>query len=285
MTRLELSVADLCLRIVHPEDVAVTDRFAPFVCRGRQPDYTAEFIQVDRLPAVPPAVYEDVCWRLHPDGDGHFLRTFFDAPRDLTAYALGTYRWEERRIRIEYLPKGLSNVRPLENCFFNLAWEELMLRQRRPVLHASCLRTHLGGLLFSGPSGIGKSTQSKLWLSRFGGQLLNEDRPILQLTGPQVLAWGAPYAGSSRCYINESCPVKLAVLLRQGRTCSVRELHGREAFTAIYRNLTLNTFDPHSVETACDLTGELLSRIPVLEFTCTPTPEAAVFLEKEVARL
>lgn len=285
MSSLDLFIAGLCLRIDHPENIAVTDRFAPFVCEDRQPDYTADFRQVDSLPAVPPAVYEDVCWRLHPDGDGHFLRTFFDAPRDMTTYALGTYCWGKRRIEIRYLPKGLPNVLPLENCFFNLAWEELMLRNRRLVLHASCVRTHLGGLLFSGPSGIGKSTQSKLWISRFGGQILNEDRPIVQLTDDQVLAWGAPYAGSSRCYINESCPVKAIIRLRQGEACSLRKLSGREAFTAVYSGLALNTYDPQAVEAACDLTGKLLSQVPVLDFTCTPEPEASAFLEKEVARL
>lgn len=279
---MELCVAGIGLRLIHQEPLQITERFAPFACPGGQAVYTARFWEVDSLPAVLPAVYEDVCWRLHPDGSAGFLRTFFDAPRDLTPYALGRYDWEKREIHIDYLPKGRANVARLENCFFNLAWETLMLHEQRLVLHAACVDTPWGGLLFTGPSGIGKSTQAKHWRDQLGGRILNEDRPILERTAQGWYAWGAPYAGSSHVYINERCPVKAVVALKQGPSCSLRSLRGREAFSAVYRGLTVNQFDPWAVETACELTQRLLEQVPVLEFTCTAGPESAIFLQKEL---
>lgn len=278
---MELNIAGINLRLIHEIPLAVTNRFAPFVGARGDVTYTAEFCEVNSLPALLPAVYEGVCWRLHPDGGAGYLRTFFDAPYDSEPYALASYHWNEKKIHIHYLPKGRENVARLENCFFKLAWETLMLHERRMVLHAACVDTTLGGLLFSGPSGIGKSTQARHWCACFGGLLINEDRPILQQTDSGWYAWGAPYAGSSRVFVNEKCPVRGLFVLKQGPSCRLRQLRGREAFSAIYRQLTVDQYDTFAVETACDLARALIQEVPVMEFTCTAGPEAAQFLEKE----
>ena len=70
------------------------------------------------------------------------------------------------------------------------------------------------GLLFSGPSVIGKSTQAALW-ERHGARLLNGDRTVLGPGPAGWTAWGSPYAGSSRCFCSEQRTIGAIVVLEQ----------------------------------------------------------------------
>lgn len=277
--RYDLSVAGLGLRFESDRPIGMEDRFRPFLRSHGSPNLTLRFTEVDRLPDLPEQlIHEDVCYRIHPDGHGGFLRSFFDAPRDLTPYALA--RREGDVCTVAYLEKGAHCISSMGNSFFHLGLEEQLLRHDRLCLHASCIRAEAGGILFSGPSGIGKSTQAELWCRFRDARQINGDRPILSKDGSGWLAWGSPYAGSSRCYVNDSCPVSAIVMLRQGPRCALRRLRTAEAFRAVWSGLTMNSWDPSQVCSATDLTLELIAAVPVFEFTCTPDEEAVRYLER-----
>lgn len=275
-----LRIADITIRLESDLQLEVTEEFAPFLDDTEEPQYRAVFHRADNLPPIPEEViFEEHCHRVHPDGKGGFQRSFFDAPRDLNAYSLVTYGYAEGVIDIPYLEKGSMCVSQMSNSFYHLGLEGIMIRENRLCFHAACVDTPLGGILFSGPSGIGKSTQAQLWCDHRGGRLVNGDRPILSLEGERVLAWGSPYAGSSRCYVNENCRVTAIVLLRQAPSCSLRRLGLAEAVRRIYAGLNVHTWDRFFVTRACDLVMEVASRVPVYELACTPYEEAVNFLE------
>lgn len=83
------------------------------------------------------------------------------------------------------------------NCFSHIGFEELLIGRDRLTLHASLVDSPYGGLLFSGVSGVGKSTQGDLWERFADASLINGDRPILRKTSDGWMASGSPYAGSS----------------------------------------------------------------------------------------
>lgn len=277
---LNLQIAGVSIQIDHDQHLEVTEAFAPFVCEQTRSQYRAVFQQVDNLPPIPAeVVFTDNCHRVHPDGRGGFQRSFFDAPRDLTPYSLATYDYAAGQITVPYLEKGRACVSEIANSFFHLGLEGILIRENRLCFHAACVNTPLGGILFSGPSGIGKSTQADLWCRFRSGRLINGDRPILSMDGEAVLAWGSPYAGSSKCHRNESCPVTAIVMLRQAPRCSVRRLGAGEAFGRICAGLNLNRWDRSFVDKACDLTVKLTQRVPAFELSCTPDEAAIHCLE------
>lgn len=280
-----LSLAGMTLAIDADQSHAVASKFQPFLTLCDKPDFRAIFQQVDELPPVSSQVIlEDLCYRVHPDGKGGYVRTFFDAPRDMTPYAVATYDYENREIRVKYLEKGAHCVSQMHNSFFHLGFESLLIHEKRLCLHAACVRTSLGGILFSGRSGIGKSTQADLWCGFRGAKLINGDRPILSRTDNGWLAWGSPYAGSSRCHINENCPVKAIVMLRQEKECSLRRLNPSEAFRAVWSGLTMNSWNETMVAGAADLAAQLIETVPVFEFGCTPDERAVDYLERELQK-
>ncbi len=280
-----LSLADVIIAMETDQDLTVNKEFMPFLCETDQADFLASFRLVENLPDIPEAIlHEDNCYRVHPDCHGGYLRSFFDAPRDLTPYALASFDYENHKIHIDYLKKGAHCVCEMHNSIFHLGLESLLLQKKRLCLHASCVETHLGGILFSGKSGIGKSTQSELWCRHRNAMLINGDRPILSMTEDRWLAWGSPYAGSSRCHINRSCPVSAIVMLRQDSRNSLRRLTQPEAFRAIWSGLTMNSWNKTLVERAVELTMKLLHAVPVYEFACTPDIRAVDYLEEALQK-
>lgn len=278
----DLSIAGLAIRLETQGQLLVSEAFEPFLTETKRPDYTVTFRQVPHLGPIPEAaVHRDNCYRIHPDGRGGFLRSFFDAPRDLAPY--GRAEWTgERHLTVEYLKKGEKCLSEMASCFFHAGPEALMIRENRVYFHAACVDTPLGGILFSGPSGIGKSTQARLWQIHRGGRLINGDRPILERRADGFYAWGSPYAGSSRCYVNDCCGVSAVVLLGQAPRCSIRRLGPAEAFRRIYSGLTISLWDRQFAAAACDMAVELTQRVPVYELLCTPDKAAVDCLEAKL---
>lgn len=275
---VSLSIAGVPIRMELEQPVPMTDAFRPFLTQ-EEPVYTGRFRQVPELGAIDArCLFTGNCFRVHPDG----VRSFFDAPRDLTAYAAARTDLESGTVEVRYLEKGAHCVSQMDNSFFHLGFEGLLIRRDRVCFHAACIRTNQGGILFSGPSGIGKSTQARLWCEHRGAELINGDRPILQRTSGGFLAWGSPYAGSSRCFVNDSVPVRAVVFLAQEPKNRIRRLKTAEAFRRIYGQLTMYSWDPFFVERACDLAQALAEQVPCWELGCVPDETAVALLEENL---
>lgn len=283
--RLDLEIAGVSLSLHSFQKWQEEEAFLPFVKKTESPDYTAVFQQTEELPEFSETViHEDECYRVHPDGKGGYLRSFFDAPRDFTPYALAQYDHANGMIQIDCLPKGTRCVSEMHNSFFHIGFESILIHKKRLCFHAACVDTALGGILFSGPSGIGKSTQADLWMKYRGAKQINGDRPILSMEKDTWLAWGSPYAGSSRCHVNENCPVTAIVMLQQAQTCHLQRLGQPEAFRAVWSGLTVHSWDRYFVEEASDLALALVKTVPVFRFSCTPDAYAVDYLEQELRK-
>lgn len=277
------TIADLTLTFQIQQPVTVTDSFLPF-CSEKQPDYFIEFKEVPVLKAFPEKwLYEGISFVVASNEKGEYARRFRDAANENIPYAIGYYDWKDRHITIEYLPYGRRILQESGSCFFHIAWEALLMHERRMMLHSACVDTPLGGLLFSGPSGIGKSTQADLWCRYADGRLLNGDRTILYHAEDGWKGYGSPYAGSSKCYVNENCNIRAIIYPKQASECSLRRMNPAEGFRRIYSCLTVNSWDAEYVSAACDFAMALAGDVPVYELACTPDYDAVKVLREELS--
>lgn len=279
-----LEIAGIPIRMRTELSLPWEKAFLPFrSSNAAPPQYTAVYRQVERLPAIPDKIlWAGSCERAHPDGKGSYIRSFFDPTRDMEPYAVGTYDYPHGEITIDYLEHGRIYVSEMSNSFFHLGIEALLLQEQKFCFHSACVETPVGGLLFSGPSGIGKSTQADLWCNCRNASMINGDRPIIGKSGNQWLAWGSPYAGSSHYYVNRSCPIAAVIMLKQAPQCSLRHLPLSEGFRRIYSGLTIYSWNAAFAGAAFDFAVEFASEIPVYVFSCTPDEEAVDFLETEL---
>lgn len=280
-----LTVAGVGITLSSPQPLPVTGRFKPFLCGAAQPGYLVEYRENPDLPQPDGApLYRSESYEVYPGGPGGFVRWYFDGMDGFVRFVRVSEDGAAKRVLAEYLPRKRELVSAMGNCFAFSGWEMLLLRERRLLLHAACVDTSFGGLLFSGPSTVGKSTQAELWRQYAGARLINGDRPILHKGLDGWRAWGSPYAGSSHCFVNESCPVRALVMLRKAPQCSLRRLSGAEAFRAVFAGITAASWDSACVLLACRLTEELVRDVPVYELSCTPDAAAVELLRSELAR-
>lgn len=280
-----LSVAGVGITLKTIELLPVSERFKPFLSNRTKEEYLVDFQEVSYLPEPEGGVlYSGERYEVYSDGADGFVRWYFNKMREFIRFARSTIDWSMKRVRVEYLASERELVSEMGNCFSFGAWEMLLLREQRLLLHAACVDTPLGGLLFSGPSGIGKSTQAELWQRYAGARLINGDRPILQRTEDGWLAWGSPYAGSSRWFVNENCRIRAVVMLQQAPRCSLRKLSKAEAFHAVFAGITANSWDSSCMLLACELTEAFISDIPVYELFCTPDQASVKLLCTEIER-
>lgn len=281
--RVAFTMAGVTFVLHTPEPVRILPSFRPFLTENGPVHYDARFRYVETLPELTGTPLEAAPeYQIIPDGCGGFFRRYRDPRRGNEPYAVAAWDFSHRQVEVALLPWGREFIGETGNSLFHLAPETVLLREGRLVLHAACVDTPYGGLLFSGPSGIGKSTQAELWLRRDGVRQINGDRPILAKDGNGWRAYGSPYAGSSRCHVNESCRVRAVVLLRQAPDNAMRRLEAVESFSGVFAGITVNTWDPEDVSRAADLAEALVRDVPVYELACRPDDGAVELLRREL---
>lgn len=161
---------------------------------------------------------------------------------------------------------------------------EHLIRKDVILFHGSALELEGRGYIFTAPSGTGKSTHAALWRQAFGDRvtMINDDKPLLHITPEGVTVYGTPWAGKSNLQSNISAPVGGIVLLHQAPDNTIRPLTAREAYPRLLSQ-THRVQDPGGLMRTLDLI-QRLSRLPVYELGCTPTPEAAILACRTLTR-
>ncbi len=157
-----------------------------------------------------------------------------------------------------------------------LGIEKLLLEKDAFLLHSSFVELNGETILFSGPSGIGKSTQAALWEKYLDAEVLNGDRCVVRKMKNGFYGCGSPWSGTSKIHKTGMAPMKGIFILKQAEENSIRRMK-TDAFREIFQQTIVNTWNPEFVQRLTDLISELLEEVPVYELSCKPE-EAAVRL-------
>ena len=169
------------------------------------------------------------------------------------------------------------------SAFLGMEW--LLLHYNAFQLHASVIEWRGRGILFTAPSGTGKSTQAQLWHDIEGAEIINGDRGILRRDDGRYRVYGSPYAGTSGIYVNQSAPVGAIVVLSQGQEDRLERLRPTNAFRKLYRESTVASWDAGFVETLTARLMELIGDVPVYHLACRPDEGAVETLKTELKTL
>lgn len=144
------------------------------------------------------------------------------------------------------------------------------------VVHASAVVYRGRAILFLGPSGVGKSTHSQLWLRATEGcELLNDDNPVVGLTTAGPWAYGSPWSGKTPCYKRLCAPIAAVVRLRRGAANEMRPLGGAEAYAAILESCNALRCNAEAYGATLATAAKIAEGVAVYELKNLPTTEAA----------
>lgn len=170
------------------------------------------------------------------------------------------------------------------NIWNYMAFENPLLYYQAFLLHSSFISWQNNGILFTAPSGTGKSTQADLWKKYEDADIYNGDRTIIRKIDGKYYGFGSPYAGSSGIYRNESAPIKAIVVIEQGPDNVIRRLHGREAFLPLFRETLMNTWNKEYMEKMTDLLMDAACQIPIYHLSCRPDQGAVNTVKNEILK-
>lgn len=141
------------------------------------------------------------------------------------------------------------------------------------LAHASFIEYNGEGVIFSGPSGIGKTTQAQLWEKYKNAQIINGDKVFLRNENGEFYAYGLPWKGSSEYCLNKKVPLKAVVILKQSVENSVRKL-GIQAVESFMPHVFFPYWDKKSLEKALDTFDSLIKDVPVYMLECRADSDA-----------
>ena len=143
-------------------------------------------------------------------------------------------------------------------------------------LHSSAIEWEGKAYLFSGPSGMGKSTHTRLWQSVYPDtRVFNDDKPALRCLDGRWYAYGTPWCGKDGININRKVPLGGICFLRRGETNSIRRLTPLEATVRIISQTTRKFKTEERLDLLLSHVEKLAAMIPVYELHCLPDADAA----------
>ena len=263
-------------------------RLAPFRADSLSSPHVMEFCWVDKLS--------------EPQGmliNNRFSRHIYDNDTEIICYLTGGCSdWKHAPARIsrrgkihtiEVLNSSFPEHLPLKIVLECMNAEHLLSEANAFLLHSSYIEVNGKGILFTAPSGTGKSTQAELWKKFRGAEIINGDRAVVRWKADEteniVLAEGLPFAGSSEYCLNRSLPIQAIVRLEQAPKTSIRRIQGYEAFSSLLKECTMNTWDHKEMERLTEVAMHVTNTVPMFHLACTPDESAIVVLENALFQL
>ncbi len=142
------------------------------------------------------------------------------------------------------------------------------------LLHASCVDCDGKGVLFTGFSGVGKTTQAVLWEKFAGAEIINGDKALLREIDGEVYVCGLPWKGSSGYCLNRMTALKGIVILSQATENKIKRLNMLEATELFMPHLFLPHWDNECLYKAVDTFEKILKTVPVYLLECRADSEA-----------
>lgn len=100
------------------------------------------------------------------------------------------------------------------------------------LFHGSCVAVDGEAYLFTAKSGTGKSTHTRLWRELLGERavMVNDDKPLIRITGTEAVICGTPWDGKHRLSSNIAVRLKAVCIIERAEKNSIRPITSGEAY-------------------------------------------------------
>lgn len=222
------------------------------------------------------SIWNETGYYEHTD---RYLRVLRCQGRGESAFAMVEMN-DTGNIRVTYRPEFVQFFKNAADLMQHIGLERLLLHHGGIILHASFIAKEGRGILFSAPSGTGKSTQAKLWNTLRDYEILNGDRAGIRNGKNGWQAWGLPYAGTSGIFRNEFADLHAIVVLRQGSENRIDRLRVVDAIRYLYPQTTVHHWSAQFVNDVLDILQAITCDVPVYLLECLPNEDAVSLLEQ-----
>ena len=183
------------------------------------------------------------------------------------------------------------NEKPYLNSPNSVGWIVRSLPMREILLHFNVLFFHAAqvsyqgtGILFSAPSGTGKTTQARLWEKFKGAEVVCNDRTLVRKGMKGYKTYSYPLDGSEPIASTRVNRLGTIILLEQGKRNELKKISMGKKLSMLMEQLVMDCWNPDSRERNMLLLLEMIKEIPVYHFLCTPDAEAVDVLWNQLIK-
>jgi hypothetical protein len=155
------------------------------------------------------------------------------------------------------------------DCVLRIVHSLVLARQGGFLVHAASAIRGGKAFLFSGVSGAGKTTISRL--APPDATLLTDEISYVRREGNRYIACGTPFAGElARVGENCSAPLSAFFLLEKGLQNHIEPIGPSEAIQRLLRNILFFAHDPELVKLVFQSACEFASLVPIHRLVFVP---------------
>ena len=142
------------------------------------------------------------------------------------------------------------------------------------AIHSASLLYEGKAWIFSGHSGMGKSTHTNLWNDIYNTPIINGDLNLLAYENNAPMIHGIPWCGTSGICNTESYPLGGIVLLNQAPTDYVEELSADQKLLLTTQRLISPCWSEEMFDKNLSVMEQIVPNILVCKLHCTKNPTA-----------
>lgn len=259
-------IAGITITVDAPTELADNEAYRQYRVYEEREDYRIQLKPDADMPEYGgELLFENELNRIYQK-DGELLH-LFHIPLTRGVAAWDRLSWENS-LTIHVRPGAEAYFRTSIGCFNAAGFERILFYYKKYLFHCAYVAHDQKAVLFSAPSGGGKTTQGLLWERYAGAEMVNGDRAVLEKTPEGYLCHGLPIAGSSGVFLNRTLPLAAVFAVRKASENRVALLSHEEAFQAVFSEITINNWNKEFVLGAVDFALELSRQVPVYRLEC-----------------
>lgn len=290
--QIHLRIADYLLRIYSDEKSPYqcqNDRFSDFESMTYEP----VFIDIELLPKEALAElsgFKKMCeahfkqqplWSIWRNKDQYALQSYCPYSGQLDQIALSDEHlrsWKIYDQQWSLKEPSKDSLIWLRYPMCSLILYHITLIEPVLMIHASGVYDGQHGRLFSGISGVGKSTMARIW-SEQGAQVIQDDRLLLRyVEGKGWKMYSSPMLHAQNSL---EAPLHELYFLKQGPSFIKSPLSTVSATTKIYSNSMVQTYDAKHITHHLHHSKQLAQDLKIFELESRPESEVVDFIKNK----
>lgn len=274
-------IADINIHVRVPFEIKIIKESEKFIIKSKEVNIEISFIEIKEALQIKDDIVYNSSTKIYKGINGFIHEFYLEPSMKPCAWLIQVdeYNYELRYLKgKEYCLEYSRNILEAINI------EQILNKFNAFILHSSFIKWQDKAILFTAPSGTGKSTQADLWKKNESAEVINGDRSGIRKMDGKWTAYGLPIAGSSGIYKNKKAEISHIIILKQGKENKLTKLSSREAFIKIYSETLVHTWDKEFQENIINMITDVVQNVRIYQYECLPDKSAVEFLKKQVIK-
>ena len=282
MNNISLTIGGFILQLQSEHDVFIEPGYEPFLSENQdsKPNVVIECFESAEF--VAPAKKETLFKAA--DGDARYYSIFrsgedfifviFNQQQNPLIQQIAIANSDFTHWKVYSEKNSLNQLVPMFHPLGPIIIQYMTVNSDAIMIHAACAFDGKKGRIFSGFSGAGKSTMSKIW-GEEGYQIVNDDRLLIRRHGDEFFVYNTPmyYADKPK-----RAPLNGIFIIHHSPENNIKKINGAVAVSKVMAFCIQNNFDSAIVMNNIKVISDLCAKIPVYSLGVVPNRKVIDFI-------